>query len=67
MTDGLGSDSALIASHKRIAPMSTNSVHRTINGAVHEDLISDEMDTKATSEAILDIASLIGNLRTLSR
>jgi pimeloyl-ACP methyl ester carboxylesterase len=67
LTAGSGSDAALIASHERLTAMSTNSTHRTINGATHEELIADEKDSKATSQAILDAVAAIRSSTPLSR
>ncbi len=67
LTAGSGSDAALIASHDRLATMSTNSVHRVIDGATHEELIADEKDSSATSQAVLDVVSAIRNSTPLSR
>jgi pimeloyl-ACP methyl ester carboxylesterase len=67
LTAGSGSDAALIAAHERLADMSTNSVQRVINGATHEDLIADEKDSSATTQAILDVVSAIRNFTPLSR
>jgi pimeloyl-ACP methyl ester carboxylesterase len=67
LTAGTGSDAALIASHERIANMSTNSVHRVVGGATHEQLISDETDSVATSQAILDVVSAIRSTTPLMK
>ena len=67
LTAGTGSDAALIASHERIAAMSTNSAHRVIDGATHEQLIADEKDSVATSQAILDVVSAIRNTTPVTR
>ena len=67
LTAGDGSDADLIASHERVSAMSTNSVRRTINGATHQELIADEKDSAATSQAILDVVSALRNYTPLSR
>jgi pimeloyl-ACP methyl ester carboxylesterase len=59
LTAGSGTDAALLAAHERLAAMSTNSVHRVIAGATHEELIADEKDSAATSRAILDVVAAI--------
>jgi len=61
LTAGSGSDAGFIASHDRIAAMSTNSTHRIIAGASHEELIADQHKSTATSQAILDVISAIRN------
>jgi len=35
--------------------LSTNSVHRVIDGATHAELVADEDAAAATSQAILDV------------
>jgi hypothetical protein len=67
LTAGIGSDADLIAAHERLAAMSTNSVHRVIDGASHSELIGDEKDSTATSQAIFDVLSAIRNATPLTR
>ena len=50
-----------------MATLSTNSVHRIIDGATHEDLIADEEDAAATTQAILDVVSSVRSQRRLVR
>ncbi|WP_421733882.1 alpha/beta hydrolase [Cellulomonas sp.] len=59
LTAGSGGDAALTASHERIARMSSSSSHRVIAGATHDELISDQNDSKATSQAILDVITAV--------
>ncbi|WP_421741381.1 alpha/beta hydrolase [Cellulomonas sp.] len=65
LTAGTGTDAALTASHERIARMSSNSTHRTIADATHDDLIADQHDSTATSQAILDVITAIRNATTV--
>ena len=67
LTAGSGSDADWIAGHERIAAMSTNSTHRIVDGASHEELIADEHDSAATSQAILDVVASIRNGTPLPR
>jgi hypothetical protein len=67
LTAGSGSDAALIAAHERLAAMSTNSVQRVIDGATHSELIGDEKDSTATSQAILEVTAAIRNATPLPR
>ena len=67
LTAGTGSDADLIASHERLAAMSTNSVHRVIDGASHQELLGDEKDSAATSQAVLDVVAALRNSTPLSR
>ena len=56
---GSGHDAAWSAAQNRMATLSTNSVHRIIDGATHEDLIGNEEDAAATTQAILDVVSSV--------
>jgi len=47
--------------------MSTNSVHRTVGGATHEQLIADEKDSTATSDAVLDVVTSLRNATPLAK
>jgi pimeloyl-ACP methyl ester carboxylesterase len=67
LTAGTGSDADLIASHKRLAAMSTNSALRVVDDASHEELIADENDSIATSQAILDVVASIRNATPLTK
>jgi hypothetical protein len=50
-----------------MASLSTNSVHRVIDGASHEDLVVNQEDAAATTQAILDVVSSVRNPRRLAR
>jgi pimeloyl-ACP methyl ester carboxylesterase len=65
LTAGVGSDADLVAAHDRVAAMSTNSVHRVVEGADHEALIVDRQHSVATTQAILDVVSSVRNAGTL--
>jgi hypothetical protein len=67
LTAGSGSDATWIARHEDLATLSTNSVHRVIDGATHDSLISDEKDAAATTQAILDVASSVRSAAPLAR
>jgi pimeloyl-ACP methyl ester carboxylesterase len=64
LTAGSGHDAAWSAAQNRMATLSTNSVHRVIAGAAHEDLIGNEEDAAATTQAILDV---VASVRSQSR
>jgi hypothetical protein len=67
LTAGSGHDAAWSAAQNRMARLSTNSVHRVIDGAAHEDLIGNEEDAAATTQAILDVVSSVRSQRRLVR
>jgi hypothetical protein len=50
-----------------MARLSTNSVHRVIAGAIHEDLVGNEEDAAATTQAILDVVASVRNNGALVR
>jgi len=66
LTAGIGSDSKHLASQDKLASLSTNSVHRTIDGASHASLIAEEDDAASTTQAILDVVSSVRSGRPLS-
>jgi len=59
LTAGIGSDAEWSAAQNDMARLSTNSVHRVIDGATHQTLIADEEDAAATTQAILDVVSSV--------
>ena len=67
LTAGSGSDAAHLASQNHLATLSTNSVHRVIDGATHEALIADEEGAAATTQAILDVVSSVRSAAPLAR
>jgi pimeloyl-ACP methyl ester carboxylesterase len=67
LTAGLGSDAAHLASQNHLATLSTNSVHRVIEGAVHEALVADAKHSAATTRAILDVVSSVRSAAPLAR
>jgi pimeloyl-ACP methyl ester carboxylesterase len=67
LTAGVGSDATHSAAQNHLATLSTNSVHRVIDGATHEALIADEKDAATTTQAILDVVSSVRSARPLVR
>jgi hypothetical protein len=63
LTAGSGHDAAWSAAQDRMARLSTNSVHRVVDGATHEDLIGNEEDAAATTQAILDVVASVRSPR----
>ena len=61
LTAGRGHDGAWSAAQNRLARLSTNSVHRVVAGAIHEDLVGNEEDAAATTQAILDVVASVRN------
>jgi hypothetical protein len=46
--------------------LSTNTAHRVIDG-VHEDLVADQEDAAATTQAILDVVTAVRGTSPLAR
>jgi pimeloyl-ACP methyl ester carboxylesterase len=59
LTAGSGSAAAHLAAQNHLATLSTNSVHRVIDGAGHAPLIMEEKFAAATTQAILDVVSSV--------
>jgi hypothetical protein len=67
LTAGSGHDAAWSAAQNRMARLSTNSVHRIIAGATHQDLVANEKDAAATTQAILDVVASVRSKGALVR
>jgi hypothetical protein len=67
LTAGSGHDAAWSAAQNRMARLSTNSVHRIVDGATHEALVANEEDAAATTQAILDVVSSVRSQGRLVR
>src|SRR5215212_5868160 len=67
LTAGSGHDAAWAAAQDRMARLSTNSVHRVVAGASHEDLVGNEEDAAVTTQAILDVVASVRNNGALVR
>jgi uncharacterized protein (DUF1786 family) len=66
LTAGSGHDAAWSTAQNRMARLSTNSVQRVIDGATHEDLITDQEAAAATTQAILDVVAAVRNPERLA-
>jgi pimeloyl-ACP methyl ester carboxylesterase len=67
LTAGSGHDATWSTAQNRMATLSTNSVHRVIAGATHDDLVGNEEDAAATTQAILDVVASVQNPERLVR
>jgi pimeloyl-ACP methyl ester carboxylesterase len=59
LTAGTGSRPGWAASQEALASLSTNSLHRIIDGSTHASLISDQDDAAETARGILDVVSAV--------
>ena len=65
LTAGIGSDAAWSAAQDDLATLSTNRVHRVIDGATHADMVVDEEAAAATTRAVLEVVSSVRSARPL--
>jgi pimeloyl-ACP methyl ester carboxylesterase len=66
LTAGRGNDAAWAAAQNDLATLSGNGVHRIVDGADHQALVSDEKHAAATTQAILDVVSSVRDSRPLA-
>jgi pimeloyl-ACP methyl ester carboxylesterase len=66
LTAGSGSAPGWTASQDALASLSTNSLHRVINGATHASFITDQEDAAETARGILDVASAVRTANPLT-
>ena len=67
LTAGTGSSAGWGAKQDHLAALSTDSVHRVVDGATHDMLLSDEAAAAVTSAAIRDVVQAVRDDRPLSR
>lgn len=65
LTADIGNAPGWSAHQDALAALSTDSVHRVVDGASHASMISDEHDAAATTRAILDVVSSVRDARPL--
>ncbi len=67
LSAGVGSDADWPQKQERLAALSTDSVHRVVDGASHAALVGDEAHAATTSQAILEVVSAVRTGQPLSR
>ena len=67
LTAGDGNDAAWMAAQNKTVTLSTNSVHRVVDGAVHADLVLVQADAAVTAQAINDVVSSVRNHQPLEK
>jgi pimeloyl-ACP methyl ester carboxylesterase len=65
LTAGSGSAPGWSASQDNLAALSSNSLHRVIDGATHASLVSDQEDAAQTARGIIDVVSAVRTARPL--
>jgi hypothetical protein len=56
-----------MTAQNRTTTLSTNSVHRVVDGATHEGLVAEQQYAADTSQAIVDVVTSIRDDRPLSQ
>lgn len=67
MTAGSGSGPGWMEAQDDLATLSTNSVHRVVDGATHTDLVLRKDAAAATSETIRDVVASVRGAGPLGR
>lgn len=67
LSAGVGSAGDWPRKQQRLAALSTDSVHRVVDGASHEALVGDPIHAATTSGAILEVVSAARTGQPLSR
>jgi pimeloyl-ACP methyl ester carboxylesterase len=67
LTAGRGNDAAWRAAQNKTVTLSTNSVHRVVEGAVHADLVLNRADAAVTTQAIIDVVTSVRSDQPLAR
>jgi pimeloyl-ACP methyl ester carboxylesterase len=66
LTAGIGHDARESAAQDALATLSTDSVHRVVDGVDHPGMVGDRTGAAATARAILDVTSSIRTARPLA-
>jgi pimeloyl-ACP methyl ester carboxylesterase len=61
------SESSWLELQDKLATLSSNSIHRVVEGATHTSLLYDRSDSQATSAAIVEVVAAVRNDRPLAR
>ena len=67
LSAGVGSDADWPQKQHRLAALSTDSVHRVVDGASHEALVGDPVHAPTTSAAILEVVNAVRTGKPLSK
>lgn len=59
LTAGAGHDATWTAKQDHLATLSTDSVHRVVDGATHESIVSDRGHAATTAQAILQVVAAV--------
>jgi pimeloyl-ACP methyl ester carboxylesterase len=67
LTAGIGNDAAWSAKQNHLAGLSTDSAHRVVDGATHEDLVANQQYAATTTQSILDVVASVRKAVPLAR
>ena len=67
LSAGVGSDADWPQKQQRLASLSTQGIHRVVDGATHEGLVGDPAHALTTSRAILEVVESVRTGRPLPR
>jgi hypothetical protein len=59
ITAGKGQDPGWSAAQDRLARLSTNNAHRTVAGAIHEALVTDQTFAAHSAQGIQDVVAAV--------
>jgi len=67
LTAGVGNDESWMTAQDETTTLSTNSVHRVVDGATHQGMVDEKQYAAQTSQAVLDVVTSIRNDQPLSQ
>ncbi len=59
LTAGVGHDAEKQAAQRALATLSTDAVHRVVDGVDHAGMVADDAGAAATTRAVLDVVSSV--------
>jgi pimeloyl-ACP methyl ester carboxylesterase len=66
LTAGVGHPATWFTAQDRLAALSSNTVHRVVDGAAHEDLVADQQYAATTTQAIVDVVTSLRTAQPLA-
>lgn len=66
LTAGSGHDQTWMADQDKLTTLSTNSVHRVVNGSTHQGLLREKQYADQTSQAVLDVVTAVRHHQRLT-
>jgi len=66
MTGAVGHPASRMTAQNRTTALSTDSVHRVVDGATHQAMLDDQQYAARTCRAVLDVVSSVRNHQPLT-